>query len=91
MPLSPRSATCAACVAWRRQRNNRLGLISCRRATADTFRARLAGQDLSALQSKFDEGLSVETGDLVPAADLLARPMSLAVVGPFDAAAFGAG
>ena len=27
-----------------------------RRATADTFRARLAGQDLSALQSKFDEG-----------------------------------
>src|SRR5215207_2605464 len=42
-----------------------------RRATADTFRARLAGQDLSALQSKFDEGLSVETGDLVPADELL--------------------
>ena len=42
-----------------------------RRATADTFRARLAGQDLSALQSKFDEGLSVETGDLVPAGELL--------------------
>ena len=42
-----------------------------RRAVADTFRARLAGQDLSALQSKFDEGLTVETGDLVPAGELL--------------------
>ena len=42
-----------------------------RRAIAETFRARLAGLDLSALQSKFDEGLSVETGDLVPADELL--------------------
>jgi magnesium chelatase subunit I len=42
-----------------------------RRATADTFRARLAGTDLTPLQSKFDEGLSVETGELVPAAELL--------------------
>ena len=42
-----------------------------RRATADTFRARLMGADLSALQAKFDEGLTVETGDLVPAAELL--------------------
>jgi magnesium chelatase subunit I len=42
-----------------------------RRATADTFRARLAGQDLSALQSKFDEGLTVETGDMIPADELL--------------------
>ncbi len=43
-----------------------------RRATSDTFRARLAGTDLSGLQARFDEGITVETGDLVPAADLLA-------------------
>jgi magnesium chelatase subunit I len=44
-----------------------------RKATADTFRARLAGVDLTGLQSRFDEGATVETGDLVPAADLLER------------------
>ncbi|MCA1713351.1 MAG: hypothetical protein LC789_17615, partial [Actinobacteria bacterium] len=44
-----------------------------RKATADTFRARLAGVDLSGLQARFDEGATVETGDLVPAADLLER------------------
>ncbi|MDQ6650617.1 MAG: magnesium chelatase [Actinomycetota bacterium] len=44
-----------------------------RRATADTFRSRLAGTDLSGLQARFDEGESVETGDLVPAAELLRR------------------
>jgi magnesium chelatase subunit I len=43
-----------------------------RRATADAFRARLAGLDLSGLQGRFSEGTTVETGDLVPAADLLA-------------------
>jgi magnesium chelatase subunit I len=43
-----------------------------RRATSDTFRARLAGSDLSGLQKRFDDGITVETGDLVPAADLLA-------------------
>ncbi len=42
-----------------------------RRATADAFRALLAGTDLSGLQARFDEGSSVETGDLVPAAELL--------------------
>jgi magnesium chelatase subunit I len=42
-----------------------------RRAVADTFRARLAGVDLSPLQRKFDDGGTVETGDLVPAAELL--------------------
>ena len=47
-----------------------------RKATADAFRARLAGLDLSGLQGRFAEGATVETGDLVPAADLLraARP-----------------
>jgi magnesium chelatase subunit I len=44
-----------------------------RKATADAFRARLAGLDLTGLQSRFDEGATVETGDLVPAADLLER------------------
>ncbi|MDT7537295.1 MAG: magnesium chelatase subunit [Actinomycetota bacterium] len=44
-----------------------------RKATADAFRARLAGVDLSGLQGRFDEGATVETGDLVPAADLLER------------------
>jgi magnesium chelatase subunit I len=44
-----------------------------RKATADAFRALLAGVDLTGLQSRFDEGATVETGDLVPAAELLAR------------------
>ncbi|MDT7571361.1 MAG: magnesium chelatase subunit [Actinomycetota bacterium] len=44
-----------------------------RKATADAFRASLAGVDLSGLQGRFDEGATVETGDLVPAADLLER------------------
>ncbi|MDX6217629.1 MAG: magnesium chelatase subunit [Frankiales bacterium] len=43
-----------------------------RKATADTFRAGLAGLDLSGLQGRFDEGGILETGDLVPAAQLLA-------------------
>jgi len=42
-----------------------------RRAVAQTFRARLAGVDLSGLQHTFDQGATVETGDLVPAQDLL--------------------
>jgi magnesium chelatase subunit I len=43
-----------------------------RKATADTFRSQLAGQDLTGLQGRFDEGGVLETGDLVPAAQLLA-------------------
>ena len=43
-----------------------------RKATADTFRALLAGVDLSGLQGRFDEGGTLETGDLVPAAQVLA-------------------
>jgi magnesium chelatase subunit I len=49
-----------------------------RRATADTFRARLGVVDLSALIARFDDGSMVETGELVPAAALLAD------VGPID-------
>jgi magnesium chelatase subunit I len=42
-----------------------------RRATAETFRARLGGADLSGLLDKFDEGVTVESGELVPASELL--------------------
>ena len=44
-----------------------------RRAVAETYRARLAGADLSGLLARFDEGATVETGELVPAAELLRR------------------
>jgi magnesium chelatase subunit I len=42
-----------------------------RRAVADTFRAHLVGLDLTALQARFAEGVTVESGDLVPATTLL--------------------
>ncbi|QGN58786.1 sigma 54-interacting transcriptional regulator [Nostocoides sp. HKS02] len=42
-------------------------------ATAETFRARLAGLDLSGFTDLFAEGEVVETGELIPAADLLAQ------------------
>ena len=44
-----------------------------RLATAETFRARLGGLDLSGFTERFAEGEIVETGELVPAADLLAQ------------------
>jgi magnesium chelatase subunit I len=44
-----------------------------RRATADTFRARLGSADLSGLLALFEGGGTVETGELVRAADLLSR------------------
>jgi magnesium chelatase subunit I len=44
-----------------------------RRAVAETWRARLGGSDLSGLLGRFDDGATVETGELVPAAELLAR------------------
>jgi magnesium chelatase subunit I len=44
-----------------------------RRAIADTFRSRLGSVDLSGLLAKFDEGETVESGELVPAGDLLQR------------------
>ncbi|MGH3422000.1 MAG: magnesium chelatase, partial [Streptosporangiaceae bacterium] len=44
-----------------------------RRAVADTFRSRLGSADLSGLLATVEEGGSVETGDLVPAATLLNR------------------
>ena len=42
-----------------------------RRAIVETFRGRLAGLDLRPLQERFDEGLTVTTGDAVPAQELL--------------------
>jgi magnesium chelatase subunit I len=44
-----------------------------RRALLEVFRRRTAGVDLSGLLAKFDEGLAVETGDLVAADDLLGQ------------------
>ncbi len=42
-----------------------------KRSIADTFRTRLGGVDLSGLLARFEEGSTVETGDLVPAKTLL--------------------
>jgi magnesium chelatase subunit I len=42
-----------------------------RRSVADTFRARLGGVDLAPLVDMFAEGATVETGELVPATDVL--------------------
>jgi magnesium chelatase subunit I len=42
-----------------------------RRATVDTFRHHLGASDLRPLIEKFDEGLVVESGDLVPGRRLL--------------------
>ena len=44
-----------------------------RKATADAFRARLAGLDLSGLQHRIEAAGPVETGELVPAVELLRR------------------
>jgi magnesium chelatase subunit I len=42
-------------------------------ATAETFRDRLGGLDLSGVTDIFAEGRTVETGELVPAGELLAQ------------------
>ncbi len=44
-----------------------------RRATADTFRAHLGSADLSGLIARFADGGSVESSELLPAAELLRR------------------
>jgi magnesium chelatase subunit I len=49
-----------------------------RRGVAETFRARLGGADLSGLVERFEEGATVESGDLVTAAQLLER------IGPLE-------
>ncbi len=42
-------------------------------ATAETFRARLAGLDLSGFTDLFAEGSVVETGELIPASEVLSQ------------------
>jgi magnesium chelatase subunit I len=49
-----------------------------RKATAETFRRRVGGFDLTPLIGVLDEGGSIETGDLVPGPDVLAAG------GPFE-------
>jgi magnesium chelatase subunit I len=44
-----------------------------RRAIADTYRSRLGSVDLSGLLAKFEDGGTVESGELVSAAELLRR------------------
>ncbi|HLJ99710.1 MAG TPA: magnesium chelatase [Streptosporangiaceae bacterium] len=44
-----------------------------RRATADTFRARLGSLDMSGLLAKFDEGGSIESGELIADTTLLTQ------------------
>jgi len=44
-----------------------------RRAIVETYRSRLAGMDLRPLQSRFDGGLTVATGDAIAAHDLLGQ------------------
>ena len=44
-----------------------------RRALLEVFRRRTSGVDLNGLVAKFDAGLAVETGDLVPAERLLGQ------------------
>jgi magnesium chelatase subunit I len=44
-----------------------------RRALQEVFRRRTAGLDLSGIVACFDDGLAVETGDLVAAHDLLGQ------------------
>lgn len=44
-----------------------------RRAIAETFRARLGGADLSGVLAKFEDGGSIESGELVSATELLRR------------------
>ncbi len=44
-----------------------------RRAIAETFRLHLSTSDLTALVERFAEGETVETGELVPADELLRR------------------
>jgi magnesium chelatase subunit I len=44
-----------------------------RRSIVETYRSRLAGLDLRPLQERFDQGLTVETGDAVSAERLLAQ------------------
>ena len=53
-------------------RETEILLRALRTAELEVFRRRLSGYDFSGLLHRFDEGLSVDTGELTPAGDLLA-------------------
>ncbi|HVD70755.1 MAG TPA: sigma 54-interacting transcriptional regulator [Actinomycetota bacterium] len=53
-------------------RETEILLRALRTAELEIFRRRLSGYDFSGLLTRFDEGLSVDTGELTPATDLLA-------------------
>ena len=60
-----------------------------RRAVAETFRAHLGGVDLAALITRFDEGDTVEVGDLVTSEEVLSRVGALEGLGRIVAALEG--
>ena len=64
----PSSARCGARWSSRSARKGREEMLAhlLRRAIAETFRARLGGADLTGLLEKFDDGTTVDTGELVP-------------------------
>jgi magnesium chelatase subunit I len=66
-----------------------------RRSLVETYRARLAGLDLRPLQEKFDQGLTVETGDAVSGESLLAQlgpvPVLAALLDRLEADGIGEG
>jgi magnesium chelatase subunit I len=66
-----------------------------RRSIVETYRARLAGLDLRPLQEKFDQGLTVETGDAVSGESLLAQlgpvPVLAALLDRLEADGIGEG
>jgi magnesium chelatase subunit I len=66
-----------------------------RRSIAETFRARLAGLDLRPLQDKFDEGLTVSSGDTVGGERLLEQlgpiPVLSALLERLEPDGFGEG
>jgi magnesium chelatase subunit I len=52
-------------------RESEILLRAMRTAELEVFRRRLSGYDFAPLLHRFDEGLSVDTGELTPASDLL--------------------
>ena len=60
-----------------------------RRATAEEYRARMGGVDTSGLLGRFDEGITVETGDMASASDLLESIGTIPGLGRIVAAVAG--
>ena len=60
-----------------------------RRATAEEYRARMGGVDTSGLLGRFDEGITVETGDMASSSDLLESIGTIPGLGRIVAAVAG--